>query len=345
MNDNYWHAVATRDASFDGRFVYAVRSTGVYCRPSCPSRRPGRAQVLYFPQAAAAEQAGFRACLRCHPAGPHPDAELVERACRALEPDSDAAALPASLGVTAARLRSAFRRTLGITPRQYASELRAASFKAQVRGAGDVTEALYAAGYGSSSRLYENAGERLGMTPGAYRKGGRGIAIAYTTVACPLGRLLVARTARGICAVSLGANDAELVAALHEQFSAAELSRDSAGLAAWAEAIVRHLRGAEPRLDLPLDVRSTAFQLRVWEELRRIPYGGTKTYGEVARAIGRPTAARAVARACATNPAALVIPCHRVLPSGGASGGYRWGAGRKKQLLETEAACSRKDSA
>jgi AraC family transcriptional regulator of adaptative response/methylated-DNA-[protein]-cysteine methyltransferase len=300
---------------------------------------------MFFPLPEAAEKAGFRPCRRCHPAGENPDAELLRRACEAWGPESEAAEVAAGLGITMTKLRSLFRRTLGITPRQYADERRTASFKAQVRNGRGVTDALYEAGYGSSSRLYEGAAERLGMTPGTYRKGGRGASIAYTTVACPLGRLLVARTQRGICAVSLGGNDAELVAALRQQYPEAEFSRDSAALAEWTASIVRHTAGTQPRLDLPLDLRATAFQRRVWDQLRRIPYGGTSSYSEVARAIGAPAAARAVARACATNPAALVIPCHRVVRNDGAEGGYRWGAARKQQLLQTEAACSRKNSA
>ncbi len=346
MNEHYWKAVAARDASFDGRFVYAVESTGIYCRPSCPSRRPGREQVVFFPQPESAEKAGFRPCRRCHPAASgSPDADLLRRACRAWQPDSDVAAVAAQLGISAVKLRGVFRRTLGITPRQYADEVRTAAFKSEVRNGRGVTEALYEAGYGSSSRLYEGAAARFGMTPAVYQKGGRGMAIAYTTAACPLGRLLVGRTERGICAISLGASDAELETALRTQYPEAQLSRDASGLAEWVEAIVRHLGGAQPALDLPLDLRATAFQRRVWEELRRIPYGATKSYGEIADAIGAPGAARAVARACAGNPAALVIPCHRVVRNDGARGGYRWGEDRKRRLLDKETECSRRNSA
>lgn len=345
MNENYWGAVEARDAGYDGKFVYGVRSTGVYCRPSCPSRRPQRAQVMFFPLPEAAEKAGFRPCRRCHPNRENPDTELLRRVCEAWGPEDEASDVAAGLGITMTKLRSLFRRTLGITPRQYADERRTASFKAQVRRGRGVTDALYEAGYGSSSRLYEGAAERLGMTPGAYRKGGRGASITYTTVACPLGRLLVARTERGLCAVSLGENDAELVAALGAQYPEAALARDSAALEQWAALIVRHTAGTQPRLDLPLDLRATAFQRRVWDQLRRIPYGATSSYSEVARAIGAPGAARAVARACASNPAALVIPCHRVVRNDGAEGGYRWGAARKQKLLQTEAACSRKNLA
>lgn len=341
--ERFWQAVSGRDASFDGKFVYAVRSTGVYCRPSCPSRRPRREQVVFFVAPDAAEQAGFRACRRCHPKrkGAHPDQELIRRACGVLEEGAGVAGAARQLKVTEGRLRAAFRRTLGITPREYGDERKLAAFKSQVREGRGVTDALYEAGYGSSSRLYERASSRLGMTPGVYQKGGRGMSIAYTMVECPLGRLLVGRTERGICAVSLGATDAELEAALEEQYPAADRRRDSDAAREWIGAIVNHLAGKQPSLDLPLDLRATSFQRRVWDELKKIPYGSTRSYGEVATAIGEPGSARAVARACATNPAALVIPCHRVVRNDGARGGYRWGALRKEKLLAKEAECTR----
>ncbi len=339
MNENYWEAVTARDARFDGQFVFAVRSTGIYCKPSCPSRRPRREQVMYFPLPESAEKAGFRPCRRCQPAAPESaDAVLLRRICREWTSGMEVAEAASRAGITESKLRAVFRRTLGITPKQYADELRMKSFKREVRNGRPVTDSLYEAGFGSSSRLYEGAAERLGMTPGEYRKGGRGAAISYTTVASPLGRLLVARTERGVCAVCLGDDDAALEAALAEQFPAATLTRDPKGLHQWAAAIVRHLSGAQPSLELPLDLRATAFQRRVWDALRRIPYGETRSYSEVAREIGEPGAARAVARACATNPVALVIPCHRVVRNDGAKGGYRWGEERKLRLLEKEAA-------
>ncbi|MGE5571109.1 MAG: bifunctional DNA-binding transcriptional regulator/O6-methylguanine-DNA methyltransferase Ada [Rhodospirillales bacterium] len=337
-DERRWEAVSARDPAYDGRFVYAVRSTGVYCKPSCPARRPGRDQVRYFDAPDAAERAGFRPCRRCHPRDVNnTEAALVEAACRALE----AGGTPADCGVGPRRLTKAFLRQLGVTPRQYADALRLESFKAQVRKGGEVTEALYEAGYGSSSRLYERAGAQLGMTPGTYRKGGRGMRIAFAIADCPLGRLLVAATQRGVCAVALADSDEELEAALAGEFPEAELRRDDEQVGSWTRAVVEHLEGARPALDLPLDIRATAFQRRVWEELRRIPRGETRTYQEVARAIGRPTAARAVARACATNPVALAIPCHRVVRGDGGEGGYRWGVARKRALLKSEAECSR----
>lgn len=337
-DERRWEAVSGRDAAYDGRFVYAVRSTGVYCRPSCPARRPRRDQVRYFDAPDAAERAGFRPCRRCHPrdAG-NTEAALVEAACRALE----AGGTPGDCGVGPRRLTKAFLRQLGVTPRQYADALRLESFKARVRKGGEVTQALYEAGYGSSSRLYERAGAQLGMTPGTYRKGGRGMRIAFAIADCPLGRLLVAATQRGVCAVALADSDEELEAALASEFPEAELRRDDEQVGSWTRAVVEHLQGTRAALDLPLDIRATAFQRRVWEELRRIPRGETRTYQEVARAIGRPTAARAVARACATNPVALAIPCHRVVRGDGGEGGYRWGIGRKRALLKSEAECSR----
>jgi AraC family transcriptional regulator of adaptative response/methylated-DNA-[protein]-cysteine methyltransferase len=340
-----WRAVEARDARWDGRFVFAVESTGIYCRPSCPARRPRRGGVRYFAEADAAERAGFRACRRCHP---REDAglALVERACRRIEAARPGmGALAAELGVTTGRLVRLFRKHLGITPRQYAEARRIGAFREEVRGGRSVTDALYEAGYGSGSRLYERAAAELGMTPAAYRRGGPGVRISYSVVECALGRLLVAATGRGICAVSLGSAEAGLEAALYLEFPGAEIARDDEGLREWTDALAKQIEGREPAAGLPLDVRATGFQRRVWEELRKIPWGQRRTYGEIARAVGRPAAARAVARACATNPAALAIPCHRVTPAAGGVGGYRWGAERKARLLETEAACSHKSGA
>jgi AraC family transcriptional regulator of adaptative response/methylated-DNA-[protein]-cysteine methyltransferase len=344
MNEQQlWRAVETRDARWDGKFVFAVKSTGVYCRPSCPARRPRQAQVRYFPAPVAAERAGFRACRRCNPRE-DPGLALVERACRRIEAGAAARLddLAAEFGVTTQRLARLFRKHLGITPRQYVEARRIGAFRSEVRNGRSVTDALYQAGYGSGSRLYERAPAELGMTPATYRRGGAGVRIAYSVVECGLGRLLVAGTERGICAVSLGSAEAGLEAALYLEFPGAEIERDDDRLRGWTSALAKQLEGTEPSAELPLDVRATGFQRRVWEELRKIPWGQTRTYGEVARALGQPTAARAVARACATNPAALAIPCHRVVPAAGGVGGYRWGAARKAKLLETEAACSPK---
>jgi AraC family transcriptional regulator of adaptative response/methylated-DNA-[protein]-cysteine methyltransferase len=233
-------------------------------------------------------------------------------------------------------LQRVFKRIVGVSPREYREALRVGEFKSRVKKGESVTSALYEAGYGSSSRLYENAGGRLGMTPAAYRRGGRGVSINYTIAGCPLGRLLVAATEKGVCSVRLGDSDKELEAALRTEYSEAEINRDDKTLGEWVGALVDHLQGKHPRLDLPLDVQATAFQWSVWQKLKEIPYGCTRSYSEVARAIGRPSAVRAVARACATNPVALVIPCHRVVREDQSLGGYRWGIERKRALLERE---------
>ena len=343
-----WQIVLARDRRYDGAFVYAVRTTGIYCRPSCASRRPRRGVVSFFPIPEAAEQAGFRACRRCNPAAVHapdPQVTLVRDACRYL--DAHAADAPVNLRAlsravggqaTPQRLLRAFRRIAGVTPRQYLDARRVGRFKHQLKARKRVSPATYAAGFGSSSRVYERADSHLGMTPASYARGAPGVEIRYAVVPSPLGRLLVAGTSRGICQVSLGADAALLAADLRAEFPAAELRLDRAGIGRWVTALLRHLDGQEPHLDLPLDIRATAFQRLVWEALRKIPYGSTVSYSEVARAIGRPRAARAVAAACASNPAALVIPCHRVVRTGGDLGGYRWGADRKRRLLEREAA-------
>jgi AraC family transcriptional regulator of adaptative response/methylated-DNA-[protein]-cysteine methyltransferase len=338
-----WRAVELRDAAWDGRFVYAVRSTGVYCRPSCPSRRPRRSQVVFYPVPEAAERCGYRPCRRCRPhratAG-DPHIEQVRRACRHIEANLENSltlgALGEHVGLSPFHLQRIFKRITGITPRQYADACRLSLLKARLKERRTVTMAMIEAGYGSSSRLYERAASQLGMTPGAYQRGGPAVPIRYTIADCPLGRILLAGTERGICALYLGDDDAQLASELAGEFPAADLGRDDAGLNAWVSAIVHHLSGQQPHLDLPLDVRATAFQRRVWQELQAIPYGSTRSYSEIARALGDPNAARAVARACATNPVSVVIPCHRVVREDGSLGGYRWGLHRKQKLLDQE---------
>ena len=340
--EHRWRIVLARDRRYDGTFVYAVRSTGIYCRPSCASRRPSRTQVTFFPIPEAAEREGFRACRRCHPAdanGGDPAVALVREACRALDgadaPHVDR--LAQRLGQRPHGLLRAFKRVLGITPQQYRDARRVARFKHELKRRPHVSPAVYESGYGSSSRAYERANAQLGMTPATYARGGAGSEIAYAIVPCSLGRLLVAATPRGVCRVSLGDSTATLEADLAAEFSGAHIFKDRLTLEDAVTAILGYLDGSEPHLALPLDIRATAFQRRVWQELQRIPYGETRSYADVARRVGRPTASRAVARACATNPAALIIPCHRVVREDGEMGGYRWGVERKKALIEQEA--------
>jgi AraC family transcriptional regulator of adaptative response/methylated-DNA-[protein]-cysteine methyltransferase len=266
--------------------------------------------------------------------------ELIHNVCRYIEENLEApltlAALGQQAGLSPAHLQRVFKRITGLSPRQYADACRLGRLKSRLKERDTVTTAMYEAGYGSSRGLYERAATQLGMTPGAYRSGGKAMHIGYTLTACPLGRLLLAGTERGVCMVSLGDDDAMLEEHLGREFPAADVKRDDGGLQSWSEAVVRHLSGAQPHLELPLDVRATAFQWRVWQELQAIPYGATRSYREVAAAIGQPAAVRAVARACATNPVAVVVPCHRVIRSDGGLGGYRWGLKRKQAMLEQE---------
>ena len=342
-DERQWQAVLARDSRLDGAVFFGVRTTGIYCRPSCPARRPRREHVVFFGRPEAAEGAGFRACRRCRPRDAAPSqvqTAWLRRLCRRLEQSTPPrlADLGAEFGLSPHHLQRTFKRLVGLSPRQYAEAARQGVFRAQLRKGEPVTQALYEAGFGSTSRVYEKSANRLGMTPGAYRKGGRGMRIRYTIVDSRQGRLLVAATERGIAAVSLGASDAALETALRQEYRSAHLERDDAGLARRVATILAGLRRGSWPLDLPLDIQATAFQWRVWQALRAIPPGQTRSYGEVARALGQPRAARAVARACATNPVALVIPCHRVVAAGGGLGGYRWGVQRKRALLEGERA-------
>jgi len=341
-----WNAVVAHDKSADGLFVYGVKSTGVYCRPSCASRRARRDRVSFYETTEAARRAGFRACLRCKPDATamvaDPWVDKIRRACVYLanvDGHPALSTLAARLGGSPYHLQRNFKRLVGLTPREYAEACRLGKVKRHLRHSSDVTGAMLDAGYGSSSRFYERAAPKLGMPPSIYRRGGEGMQIQYTIVDSPngaLGRLLVAATPRGVCAVAMGASDRELTTALEHEYPAAAISADAGALAQSTSAIVAHLAGREPRLELPLDVQATSFQWQVWQALAAIPYGETRTYGEVAAAIGRPRAVRAVARACATNPVAVAIPCHRVLPAAGGTGGYRWGSARKKALLSSE---------
>jgi AraC family transcriptional regulator of adaptative response/methylated-DNA-[protein]-cysteine methyltransferase len=340
--DVQWKAVMSRDARFDGAFVYGVRSTGIYCRPSCPSRRPAAKQVSYFDRPADAEQKGFRACLRCRPREARlRDATIrtVVRACRLIESSGNGTTLPAlarATGVSPAQLRRSFDRIVGVSPTTYAEAFRMDRMKTLLRDGESITGALYEAGYSSPSRVYEDSSRRLGMTPGDYRNRGAAVAISYATVETSLGWLLVAATDRGVCAVRLGNAPGALIRELKSEFDAAAIEENRNPVARYLAALREHLENHAPTPELPLDVQATAFQARVWDVLRKIPYGETRSYTEVANAIGQPSAVRAVARACATNPAALVIPCHRVVRENGELGGYRWGIERKAELLDRE---------
>ena len=343
MNDEQrWQVFMARDAAYDGQFVVAVRSTGIYCRPSCPARRPRRENTVFYPAPVEAETAGYRPCRRCHPEQPGSAAPAwVAEACRLIE----AAAEPPSLaeladqvGLSQGHVQRVFKRVMGVSPRQYGEAYRLGRVKASLKQEDTVSRALYEAGYGSSSRFYENGAGRLGMAPTVYRRGGTGMRIGYTLVDSPLGRLMVAATERGVCFVSLGDSDEALEAALRGDYHAAELVRDDEGLGETVQTLLAFLAGSRPGLDLPLDIQGTAFQWRVWEALRAIPYGETRTYAQLAEAIHEPKAARAVGHACATNPVSLVIPCHRAVRTDGTLGGYRWGLSRKEALLAREKA-------
>ena len=347
--DTRWQVVMARDARYDGSFVFAVRSTGIYCRPSCPSRRPNRRQVVFFALPEAAERAGFRACRRCRPGEKKSEpsaAGKVREICRAIDEHPDEtvtlSSLAAQVGGSPFHLQRTFKRVMGITPRQYADARRLARLKKNLKEKNNVTEAMYESGYGSSRSLYERGPEKLGMTPAAYRRGRGRRAIRFTVLKCPsgpvgsLGRLLLAATERGICRVTMGENAEELEAGLRHEFPAARIKRDDAGLQEWRDAVLHHLEGHQPALDLPLDIQASAFQRKVWEALRAIPYGKTKSYGEIAREVGKPKGARAVGNACGTNPVAVVIPCHRVIQQNGSLGGFGWGLKRKQILLASE---------
>jgi len=340
--DPRWQPLAARDTRADGTFVYGVTSTGVYCRPSCPSRRPRADRVRFFDSTDAARHAGFRGCRRCRPdqlGTAQPGVEAVRRVAAFLAGHADRAITLAHLGKLAAmsphHLQRRFKAIVGLSPREYQAAVRAGRLRTELRDGRDVTTAILEAGYGSPSRVYESAPTGRGLTPSAYRRGGAGQRIAYSVVKVSLGQLLVAETALGVCSVQLGDDPSALAEGLRREYLAADIHATTGARTAAVRAIVHHLKG-EPLADLPIDVKATAFQWKVWRALQRIPLGETRAYGEVAASIGKPTAARAVARACATNPVCLVVPCHRVVPSDGTTGGYRWGADRKKRLLAAE---------
>jgi AraC family transcriptional regulator of adaptative response/methylated-DNA-[protein]-cysteine methyltransferase len=337
-----WQAVLARDAAEDGKFVFAVSSTGVYCRPSCPSKRPRRSNVSFFHKPDEAERAGYRACLRCRPksARGNGQSEMVRAVCRYIEQHLDEPLTLARLGSefhqSPFHLQRKFKAILGISPRAYADSCRMNQLKNNLRAGHSVTRAMYDAGYSSSSRLYERTASQLGMTPDKYRRGAIAAPIRYTCTDSPLGRMLIAATDKGICAIQFADSDDELEQGLKHEFPFAIRRRDDDAMRTWEEDLLRQMRGQSLSSAIPLDIQATAFQRRVWSQLQSIPFGATRSYAAVAKAIGQPTATRAVARACATNPVAVAIPCHRVVRKSGDMGGYRWGVDRKKALLEME---------
>ncbi len=342
-----WKAVASRDA--EARFFYGVMTTGVYCRPSCSSRRPLRKNVRFYATPDEAERDGLRACLRCDPKAERradPAAAEIQDAVRFLEEHSGEAPSLGELarrsGLSAAYFQKTFRRLVGLSPKQYLDSVRMRKLKAGLAAGKDVTETIYASGYGSASRVYERAGSELGMTPAQYRAGGRGVSITYAEVASPLGRMMLGATSRGLCFLQFGESDADLLSKLRKEYPLAGLEPMAEprhpDFDGWIEALNGYLAGIRTSLDLPLDVRGTAFQMRVWKYLQSIPYGEARSYSEVAAGIGEPKAVRAVATACARNTVGVLIPCHRVIRSNGELGGYRWGLERKRVLIDTERA-------
>lgn len=336
-----WAAVAERDGRADGRFVYAVSTTGIFCRPSCPARRPRREHVRFFPTPEAARGAGFRACKRCRPDAwaPPPVQEWVARAKAYLDAHLEEAvtldALSGEMGLSPSHLQRTFQREVGLSPKAYQDARRMERLRARLRTGDTVSRAAFEAGFGSSRAVYEKAPRALGMSPATYRRGAPGVTIRYATADTRFGPLLVAATGQGICFVGLASSEKRLAEELAREFPRAARREAADALAPWTEAILAHLHGS-PRLDVPTDLSGTEFQRRVWRALREIPYGRTRSYREVAESLGRPEAARAVARACASNRAALVVPCHRVVRSDGGLGGYRWGTGIKRALLAQE---------
>lgn len=340
-NEIFWQAVKENDRRFDGLFWTCVKTTKIFCRPSCTARLPKRKNVYFVESIENAETDGFRACLRCKPKVEtvvDSKVQTVLKVCDLLETEENITLenLSHKLNVSQFHLQRTFKEIIGVSPKKYSENRRVEKFKSEIKDGRDVTDAIYEAGFGSSSRLYEKASDKLGMTPKTYQRNGKGMKINWTITDCDLGRLLVARTDKGICGVKFGDGDDALLRDLTDEYSEAEITEDDKKLKGFVKVILLHLEGKSPNLDLPIDVQATAFQMQVWEALRKIPYGETLSYKEVAENIGNTKAVRAVASACAKNRVALVIPCHRVIGSTGKMSGYRWGIERKKQLLEKE---------
>ena len=342
--ETLWQAVLNRDSTFDSVFFYGVRSTRIYCRPICPSRKPNRNQVLFFQFSQEAESAGYRPCKRCQPESEtrlNSAKTKILAICRYIEAEVERiptlVELGKHVGISPTYLQRIFKQMIGVTPFQYADACRIKRLKERLQQGDTIASALYETGYGASSRLYEKAPQKLGMTPACYQRCGRGETIRYTIICSPLGELLVAATNKGLCSVKLGETADYLEEELKQEFQNALIKPDDEELHNSTQILLNYLSGNCPLPELPLDVQATAFQLRVWEALRRIPLGETASYSDIAQAIEQPKSVRAVARACATNPVALVIPCHRVVQKNGGLGGYRWGISRKKALLNFEA--------
>lgn len=339
-----WDAVVARNRKFDGALFYGVSTTRIYCRPTCPSRRPKPENVQFFFDPDSAEHAGFRACKRCRPRQQSGSGQLdlVRNVCRAVEKNVDSPLpmkqLSAELKVHPATLDRAFKQSTGITIKQYAEARRLSLFKTALRFGRDVTTAIYDAGYNSSSRVYEHANARLGMTPATYSKGGDGSRIRYAIAPYSAGKALLAVTDKGVCSVKLGDDPARLGRELEGEYPKAEIIQADEELRDWMSILLKRLEGDVNLPELPIDVRATAFQRRVYEELKRIPAGQTRTYSQIAKELGGESGRRAVARACATNNVAVLIPCHRVVRTDGGMGGYRWGLNRKEALLAQERA-------
>ena len=340
-NEIFWQAVTNNDARFNGVFFVGVKTTGIYCKPTCRARLPKRENVEFIRSWQEAEDKGFRACLRCRPQlekAIDPQIESVVRACEILEAEESISLeeLSAELKLSPYHFQRKFKEIIGVSPKKYAENIRLQKFKNEIRQGSDLVTAMYESGFGSSSRLYENISDKLGMTPKTYKQGGKGMKIDYTITDCGLGKMLVARTDKGVCAVTFGDDENFLIEKLFAEYPQATISADDKNLREYVEAILQNLAGRNKRIVLPIDVQATAFQMQVWEALRKIPYGETLSYKQIAEKLGNPNAVRAVARACATNRVAVVIPCHRVVGSDGNLSGYRWGIERKKKLLDAE---------